>query len=65
MKTTNTAFPLRTLCFFENANSEVAKAGPMARATEADIWPRPLIAPKTFFEGAEFVIIRKTLAVAS
>jgi hypothetical protein len=63
IKTTYTAFPLRTLCSFENANSEVAKAGPTARATDAEVWPRPLIAPRTFLDGAEAVINRKTLAV--
>jgi hypothetical protein len=37
MKTTYTAFPLRTLCSFENANSEVAEASPTARAADADV----------------------------
>jgi hypothetical protein len=55
----NTAFPLRRLRSFQNAKSEVAKAGPTARTIDAVVCPRPLIAPRTFFDGAEAVINRK------
>jgi hypothetical protein len=60
-KTTYIAFPSRRLCSFENAKSEVAKAGPNARDIDAVVWLRPLIAPRTFFAGAEAVINTKTV----
>jgi hypothetical protein len=63
IKTTYTAFPLRILCCFENAKSDVVRAGPRARATDPELWDRPLTTPRTFFAGAEAVTNIKAVAV--
>jgi hypothetical protein len=62
IKTTYTAFPWRRLRSFENAKSEVAKVGPMARVIDAEVWEKPLIAPRTLFAGAEALINMRAVA---
>lgn len=56
------AFPPNKLCCFENANSDVNAAGPMALAIEAVVWLRPFIAPSEYLFGDALVTIMKMTA---
>lgn len=55
-------FPPTKLCCFENANSDVNVAGPIALEKEAVVWLRPLIAPSECSFGEAFVTNMKMTA---